>query len=297
MARRRLDNRSAWQPQPDHRPDRAATRPGRRHRAGRPVAPGRPDGREEYAAATCPARRTSTWRPSWPTRRGERRAAPAAGPRNGSRRRCAAAASRAGRPVVVYDDGLGHGRGAGWWLLRVPRPSATCGCSTAVGSAGCGRVGRCRPARSRCRPATSSPAPAGCPWSTPPARLGWRADGVLVDARAPSGSAGRWSRSTRSPGHIPGAVNVPTAREPRAARRRAGRFRDRRALAATYAGPVSRPVPTVGVYCGSGVTAAHDVLALELVGVAAAMYPGRGASGSATRPGRCEVSRSSRRRT
>ena len=30
----------------------------------------------------------------------------------------------------------------------------------------------------------------------------------------------------------------------------------------------------VGVYCGSGVTACHDLLALERIGVRAALYPG-----------------------
>ena len=52
---------------------------------------------------------------------------------------------------------------------------------------------------------------------------------------------------------------------------RAGRFRPPKELAAEYALPSGCEV---GVYCGSGVTAAHDVLALELLGVRAALYAG-----------------------
>jgi thiosulfate/3-mercaptopyruvate sulfurtransferase len=34
------------------------------------------------------------------------------------------------------------------------------------------------------------------------------------------------------------------------------------------------PGRTVGAYCGSGVTAAQEVLALEIAGVPVALYPG-----------------------
>ena len=70
-------------------------------------------------------------------------------------------------------------------------------------------------------------------------------------------------------GHIPGAVNLPLADlltgdglVPAAALRRK--------LAAVGAGP---GIP-VGAYCGSGVVAAHLVLALEAAGVPAALYAG-----------------------
>ena len=44
-------------------------------------------------------------------------------------------------------------------------------------------------------------------------------------------------------------------------------------LRGVYAG-VGGDVGDVGVYCGSGVTACHDLLALERIGVRAALYPG-----------------------
>jgi thiosulfate/3-mercaptopyruvate sulfurtransferase len=70
-------------------------------------------------------------------------------------------------------------------------------------------------------------------------------------------------------GHIPGARNAPItdfAGDPGLPP--PGRLRE--LLAAHGAGD---GVP-VGAYCGSGVVAAHLVLALEVAGVPAALYPG-----------------------
>jgi thiosulfate/3-mercaptopyruvate sulfurtransferase len=62
----------------------------------------------------------------------------------------------------------------------------------------------------------------------------------------------------------------------------AGRFLDAETLrdrftrlgaGAAAPGPPDGPV-TTGVYCGSGVTAAHEVLAMTIAGIPAALYAG-----------------------
>ena len=71
-------------------------------------------------------------------------------------------------------------------------------------------------------------------------------------------------------GHVPGAVNVPTSMNVGPD----GRFRSPSELRAAYAAVGAVPGVDVAAYCGSGVTACHDVLAMELAGVRAALYPG-----------------------
>lgn len=89
-------------------------------------------------------------------------------------------------------------------------------------------------------------------------------EGTLIDARAPERYRGEVEPVDPVPGRVPGAINVPTALN-----LVDGRFRSSDELRELY-----RCEGEVGVYCGSGVTAAHDVLALEVIGVEAALYVG-----------------------
>jgi thiosulfate/3-mercaptopyruvate sulfurtransferase len=93
--------------------------------------------------------------------------------------------------------------------------------------------------------------------------------GVLLDARAGERYRGEQEPIDPRAGHIPGAVSAPTGDNLAPD----GRFRSAEELAARFnaLGATDRPV---GVYCGSGATAAHEVAALAVVGIEAALYPG-----------------------
>jgi thiosulfate/3-mercaptopyruvate sulfurtransferase len=75
-------------------------------------------------------------------------------------------------------------------------------------------------------------------------------------------------------GHVPGAVSAPTTENLGAD----GRFLPtgdlKRRFGELGVSTGSTGGGTVGVYCGSGVTASHEVAALAVVGVDAALYPG-----------------------
>ncbi|WP_462203610.1 rhodanese-like domain-containing protein [Frankia sp. CcWB3] len=107
-------------------------------------------------------------------------------------------------------------------------------------------------------------------------------EGVLLDARAAERYRGEVEPIDPRAGHIPGAVSAATGENLDAS----GRFLPRDELRARFAAlgvgsgngadgngadGQSRPV---GVYCGSGVTASHEIAALAVAGIDAALYPG-----------------------
>ncbi|MFD1721441.1 sulfurtransferase [Amnibacterium endophyticum] len=95
-------------------------------------------------------------------------------------------------------------------------------------------------------------------------------EGVLLDARAGERYRGEVEPVDPRAGHVPGAISVPTAGNLGAD----GRFLPPEALRERFAAAGVQDGMPVAAYCGSGVTAAHEALALRIAGFGAAVYPG-----------------------
>jgi thiosulfate/3-mercaptopyruvate sulfurtransferase len=173
-------------------------------------------------------------------------------------------------PVVVYDAVAGTSAARCWWLLRYHghRSVRVLDGGWQAWLADVGEIEREQP---QAAPGDFVARPGQMPVLDAHGAARVAREGVLVDARAPERFRGEVEPVDPVAGHVPGAVNVPTAanlEEP------GGRFKAASALTAAYEHAGVRPGREVGVYCGSGVTAAHDVLALEALGLEAALYPG-----------------------
>ncbi len=177
----------------------------------------------------------------------------------------------AGRPVVVYDDWSGHAAARAWWLLRYHGHAAVRlldgGWATWVAAGGPVETG------------STTEGDAGDFAAVPGALPVVEAEDVLdvevlVDARAAERYRGETEPIDPVAGHIPGAVNVPSTRNLGAD----GRFRSAEELRELYTGVGATPEAgergSVAAYCGSGVTAVHDIIAMDVAGIRAALYPG-----------------------
>lgn len=175
------------------------------------------------------------------------------------------------RPVVVYDDGDQWAAARAWWTLRWaghPRVRVLDGGFRAWRSGGFEVTSEVPAAEA----GDFTVRPGGLPVLDASGAAAVASGGVLIDARAPERFRGEVEPVDAEPGHIPGAVNVPTAGNtgPDGRFLAAGQLRDRFAAAG-----VTPAAGLVGAYCGSGVTGAHTVLALHLAGRAdAALYVG-----------------------
>ncbi|MEU0393541.1 sulfurtransferase [Streptomyces sp. NPDC006208] len=182
-------------------------------------------------------------------------------------------------PVVTYDADKGWGAARAWWLLRWTGHEN-------VRVLDGGLAAWAGPLE------TKSPEPVEGTFTPQPGALGlldadgaagWARDGLLLDARAGERYRGEVEPIDRVAGHIPGAVSAPTTENVD----ENGRFLSPERLTARFVElGAGQDAKTVGVYCGSGVSAAQQAVALELAGFEPVLYAGSWSewSGDPARP-------------
>lgn len=178
-----------------------------------------------------------------------------------------------GKQLIAYDDAGGAFAARLWWLLRwIGHPAA------AVLDGGwnawlCARspttdaIPLAVPERFDARPDNSMIVDADT------LQAGLDCGTLrLIDARSPDRYRGENETIDAVAGHIPGAMNRFFKDNLGAD----GRFRGAEELRAAFQPIIAgRPVSTVVNQCGSGVTACHNLLALEIAGLRGArLYPG-----------------------
>lgn len=169
-------------------------------------------------------------------------------------------------PVVVYDGGQGWAAARAWWLLRWAGHHDVRvldgGLPAWDGPLETGEV--------TAGPGDFTPRPGALPVLTADDAAALARTGVLLDARAAERYRGDVEPVDRVGGHIPGAVSAPTT----ANTDDAGRFRAAAELASRFRELGAGEGVRAGVYCGSGVSGAHQVLAMAVAGLPAALYVG-----------------------
>jgi thiosulfate/3-mercaptopyruvate sulfurtransferase len=190
-----------------------------------------------------------------------------------------------GSPVVVYDEADATAAARAWWLLRFHGHRdvrvldgglrAWVAAGLPVSSADASPV-----------PGDFTARPGQLPVLDAMGAAEIARSGFLLDARAPARYRGETEPVDKVAGHIPGALSSPSAENVTAD----GTFRAADELRARFASlGIAAPRngqggaadgqriagdQRVGAYCGSGVVAAHEVLALALIGIPAALYVG-----------------------
>uniref|UniRef100_A0AAU3GP99 Sulfurtransferase n=1 Tax=Streptomyces sp. NBC_01401 TaxID=2903854 RepID=A0AAU3GP99_9ACTN len=169
-------------------------------------------------------------------------------------------------PVVVHDGGQGWAAARAWWLLRWTGHEDVRVLDGGL-AAWTGELTTSipEPAQGDFRPRPGALALLDADGAAKLAR-----SGLLLDARAAERYRGEVEPIDRVGGHIPGAVSAPTTQN----LGEDGRFLPAASLASRFSALGADAGTQVGVYCGSGVSAAQEVLALELAGHPAALYAG-----------------------
>lgn len=173
---------------------------------------------------------------------------------------------RAGETVVVYDGGTGLAAARAWWTLRWGGLEDVRildgGLPAWEGDLETGDV-------------TPEPGDVvlqggGMPVLDAGGAAALAREGLLLDARAPERFRGEVEPMDPVAGHIPGATSAPAT----ANLAPDGTYLPAEELRARYEALGVRDGVAVGAYCGSGISAVQDIVALRLAGYDAVLYPG-----------------------
>ncbi|HEX6457419.1 MAG TPA: sulfurtransferase [Thermoleophilaceae bacterium] len=168
--------------------------------------------------------------------------------------------------VVAYDEAGEGGAARLWWLLRhfgLDSVAVLDGGAAAWRAAG----GEFVEGEEHLDPGDFAASPRG--GDTADAAELERTRPRLVDARAPERYAGRSEPIDPLAGHIPGAANVPFGELAPG-----GRYLPRHELRERLERAGAGGSEEIVAYCGSGVSACTVVLAAEIAGLPARLYPG-----------------------
>ncbi|WP_028661014.1 sulfurtransferase [Nocardioides insulae] len=172
-----------------------------------------------------------------------------------------------GRLVVAYDDNGAMSAARAWWLLRWAGHGDVL---LLDGGLAAWRASGHELTNDSVDPAPGSfvARPGALPVLGPDDLRPYT--GVLLDARASARFRGETEPIDPIAGHVPGARNLPStdllAED--------GTFLPPRELRHRFAAVGVAGGDPVGVYCGSGISAAHEVAALAIAGLDGALYPG-----------------------
>lgn len=178
-------------------------------------------------------------------------------------------------PIVVYDDEGGAIAARFWWMMRFfghPAPVLVLdgGYQAWLAEGGAVETGPRAPSASQA-PLHLAPEPSMRVDRAHVVAMSTARRGLLLDARALPRYRGDVEPIDPRAGHIPGAKSAPFVENLREIR---GIFLDPATLRRRYEALGVREGVEVVAYCGSGVTACHDLLALELAGFSGRLYEG-----------------------
>lgn len=171
--------------------------------------------------------------------------------------------------IVVYDQSHSFGASRLWWLL------GDAGLSSRVLDGGLAAWRRAGKPIATGEGPTPGPSAIEIDWAV---RRRLTIDeaatlpdhGVLLDARAEARYRGETEPLDPRAGHIPGALSAPVTDN----LDEHGGFLPPETLRDRFAALGVTDDVEVGAYCGSGIAAAHELLALEIAGLAGVLFPG-----------------------